>query len=225
MRAAATPNRRRRHFHALLAVVVAQVVLLILSLNVILFRDAMTEGKIGYLQRQSAEPMNVTIDKLMNRSADPCKDFYSYVCGNWDALHPHDEDVMDLIRKTVSNKTLEMLRSHPAPEEQPRATDRIAAAFQLCHQVFSQNREELNSADSYLAAAGLDPEKEAPKKVDLLEILVRLSLHAGLPVTATIGPRYDLRETNAKFEKMVMAVFSGSPALENWLTVSAPASS
>src|SRR5579875_1335725 len=47
-------------------------------------------------------PYTPSLDtKFMDRSADPCTDFYKYACGSWNKLNPipADQDAWDVYRK------------------------------------------------------------------------------------------------------------------------------
>ncbi|KAL1469250.1 hypothetical protein MTO96_004959 [Rhipicephalus appendiculatus] len=73
----------------------------------------------------------------VNISADPCEDFYAYVCNGWIDAHPIPEDsplVSPFIELTLKvNKDLkEILESLPVVPEAKTARDKAAVAYHAC---------------------------------------------------------------------------------------------
>ncbi|KAH9370728.1 hypothetical protein HPB48_013965 [Haemaphysalis longicornis] len=112
----------------------------------------------GRRRRQHAAPLNTVeedhfgrVSRSLNRMADPCTDFHSYVCANWE----------------------------PPPK---RAADFVAASEAEVERV--------------LRSLGVPLRPRRWEILDRpLDVLVRLSLRAALPVTLLVEPTADLRST------------------------------
>lgn len=218
MDASDTPdNRERARCQAACVLVVLLALTLAVLLGCLLFMD-------GPHRRQAAKAskeIRKNISKYVNSEANPCANFYNYVCGNWEGQYTEAEDVLESAEQIMANVTNKWFEKAPLPSPtQTRSLGKAWSALQLCHDVYQSRRDDLDVAREYLKDMGLTTRSRATADLPLLDILVNLSLRHNLPVTVTISPKYDLRSTIKNSSRMVLTVYHEGPALRNWFLVS-----
>ncbi|XP_037288066.2 neprilysin-1 [Rhipicephalus microplus] len=96
----------------------------------------------------------------VNISADPCENFYAYVCNGWKDAHPIPEDsplVSPFTELTLEvNKDLkEILESLPVVQEARTAREKAAVAYHACMMSGSDEMESLGAVRRVLESNGL----------------------------------------------------------------------
>lgn len=162
-------------------------------------------------------PLYHEMEKSMNKSANPCTDFYNFVCGNWKSGDPSDEDMYDMLNRQVVNARTLDLQHTPIRQDQPRITDTVVAAFKMCLEVRYQQKDNLNDTKEYLEGMGLSTEHGAGNNANVFTVLMNLSLYHNLPVTLIFEPRVDLRD----HKNMVLYISFGGPLIITWYQVRA----
>lgn len=95
----------------------------------------------------------------MNLQADPCDDFYSYVCGNWADDHPrparhgayswYDERQTKIYRNIRTQLEANVTRSDPKPVAQAKSM------YKACLSEANRERYGFTAVQSYLKEFGL----------------------------------------------------------------------
>ncbi|MBV9405904.1 MAG: M13 family metallopeptidase [Acidobacteriaceae bacterium] len=123
---------------------------------------ALLVASLGSLHAQetplSVLPYTPSLERgFMDRSADPCVDFYKYACGNWSKLNPipADQPRWDVYSK-LSDENQRFLwgileqASHPNPSRTPNE-QKIGDFFHACMDTDSIERAGASPLDSRLA--------------------------------------------------------------------------
>ncbi|XP_064470801.1 neprilysin-1-like isoform X2 [Ornithodoros turicata] len=68
------------------------------------------------------------LEVISNASADPCEDFYEYVCGRW----RHIGGVYSATWSMVSSEAIAQLKQDPAPQRSQTSSQKAAVAYRTC---------------------------------------------------------------------------------------------
>ncbi|KAH6938725.1 hypothetical protein HPB50_012041 [Hyalomma asiaticum] len=150
-----------------------------------------------WLARQHAAPLSALeenhfarVSRSLNRMADPCRDFYAYVCANWEP--PRDVFVAPWKRSPLPG--WEWTNAASGPAGGSASVRRVSAALTKCWRVYTDRHETQPELVRALRSLGVPINPRRWEILDRpLDVLVRLSLRAALPVTLLVEPTADLR--------------------------------
>lgn len=128
------------------------------------------------------------LQHIMDAQADPCDDFFRFVCGNFESAYPKAASYLDVITLRMKEAYREMLESYStSPEDDVIET--TVVAFRRCMQEYHDQLEHLTPLqrlddDIGVLWQGIHPEDV---EVDLLNFLMTLSLTHGVPVLLRVS--------------------------------------
>lgn len=118
--------------------------------------------------------------QTMNFAADPCHDFYDYVCGRY---RGHPDGPYAEVEETIRNATIPVLSTVRVPVFNQNAFQKAAALYQACYAFAVSSRSELEQLKAFMVSLQLDLlNLDASREVNPVYMVARLSLDAGIPV-------------------------------------------
>ncbi|XP_065294062.1 membrane metallo-endopeptidase-like 1 isoform X2 [Dermacentor albipictus] len=95
------------------------------------------------------ERAQIILDSI-NQSADPCEDFYGYVCARWADAHPIPEglqnyDVFHVIEESVQRDIKELLETMKNVTHARNLTEKLGVAYHTCMRDASEMSKEKGS--------------------------------------------------------------------------------
>ncbi|EFO26887.1 hypothetical protein LOAG_01595 [Loa loa] len=118
----------------------------------------------------------------MNRTVNPCDDFFEYACGRWIAEHPIPSDlgtyeVSQLVREKVARKMKELYDSKQSTNS--KAMDAVKTIYQACmdtDRLNSMQGREIVETIEYLGAWPIVyGHKWSEEKFDFTETMIRIA--------------------------------------------------
>lgn len=96
----------------------------------------------------------------VNQSADPCQDFYAYVCNRWDEAHPISDDLSSMnpfveLRHRVQSELADILENLPVVNEARTAREKAAVAFRSCMDTKAMEEHRMNAVKRVFQKNGL----------------------------------------------------------------------
>ncbi|XP_015436169.1 PREDICTED: neprilysin-11-like [Dufourea novaeangliae] len=147
----------------LMLTVIALVVTL--TLQIAVFRK---EEYKGMCQSDECVKTAARIIEAMNRSVDPCRDFYEFACGGWISKNPIPQsqtswDQLSLLREQLL-KNLRVLLEEPDKPNDPRSVKLARDLYKTCMDTASVEALGLKPIHDTLAKLGLP--KDPPSRTD-----------------------------------------------------------
>lgn len=131
----------------------------------------------------------------VNRSADPCDDFYAYVCNRWNEAHPIPDDMAGMspfaeVTIKVEQDLREILDSLPVVPEAKTAREKAAVAYHSCMNTSISEEEGIKAVRRVLEKNGLGKwpvlhHKESEDIGDLKDIVEKTGLQSLFTVQIT----------------------------------------
>ncbi|XP_072942732.1 endothelin-converting enzyme homolog [Epargyreus clarus] len=220
-----TARFRRKHKTKLFVIIIIVLFLVLLALAI-----AMT---VLYIKQKRNRPINIcetreclrsaaNLALSMDKTADPCKDFYQYACGNWAEDHPRPDAYRsyDWFRDkqskvyTVVRDFLSRNSSH-----QPRPVQQAKDMYTACMDTETLDKRELRPVLKILESLGLpsyptyinvsEKFEYSAYTFDWLEVVIQIKIQLGMDVL--IGFDIFTDPKNSSIYRLVM----GSPETTN----------
>ncbi|XP_077498492.1 neprilysin-1-like [Amblyomma americanum] len=122
----------------------------------------------------------------VNQTADPCDDFYAYVCNRWSESHPIPDDLTTMspfvqVTLKVEQDLREILESLPVVPVATTAREKAAVAYHACMNTSISEEEGLKAVRRVLERNGIGKwpildDKDAAEVGELKDIVERTSL-------------------------------------------------
>lgn len=160
----------------------------------------------------------------INSSADPCEDFYAYVCNGWKDAHPIPEDSPFVspfteVAQKVNQDLKEILESLPVVPEAKTAREKAAVAYNACMKSGSDEPESLRAVRRVLESSGLGRwpvmADEEIRGIDTLEDVISMT---GLSSLFTVDAVKDMDNLTAYILELGQKIEDTPEALARDLT-------
>ncbi|KAH7945949.1 hypothetical protein HPB49_017806 [Dermacentor silvarum] len=130
---------------------------------------------------EGCRQLRLFLESTVNRSADPCRDFFSFTCAA-----PLKKERMSKMNDDVRAKVMAMVSAADVPDRGQSAFEKAVAMYRACVSLYSQNRSEAADLRGFLFGLGLNI-AEASRSRDPLDAMVQLSLAWNLPAIVSIN--------------------------------------
>ncbi|XP_064472752.1 neprilysin-1-like [Ornithodoros turicata] len=155
------------------------------------------------------------ISRSLNRDADPCDDFFQFVCGKWTSAHPGMvSEFTRLQGELIAAAVYKMARGQRKPSTLMSASDLAGEAVRSCLLVHITKHEDPSGFRHLLESLNFDwPNVREDTAIDLLDVAVATSLEWGIPTLFELEVATDLRSDSSSVLRL-----SVSSILLTWLT-------
>ncbi|XP_002400890.4 neprilysin-1-like [Ixodes scapularis] len=155
------------------------------------------------------------MQKAMNRTLDPCRFFYEYVCGNWERAHPGAVDTFQVIEQAVLDTVNETIKNARVNPFRRSATERVTAAVQSCWAVASEKQENLAGLSDFLRRHNIDlPPTRTEGLPSPIDVMMKLNLLLNIRTVLFVQPELDLRSQ----DRMILTFHPNNNLLKEFLT-------
>ncbi|KAL1421515.1 hypothetical protein MTO96_023077 [Rhipicephalus appendiculatus] len=145
---------------------------------------------------------------IFSRTADPCTDFYSYVCESF-----RGQNQLTHLSEETKASNAKFLAETPVPPSNQIAAQKVAGLYQLCMAFVKSHALETRLLAEWMISLNLDLSDEKNlARVDPVDMIVRCSLDLGVPAILS----FELHKTLFYNNKRSMKV-SFSAEEDSWL--------
>ncbi|XP_054918002.1 neprilysin-1-like [Dermacentor andersoni] len=141
-------------------------------------------------------------------AANPCEDFYEYVCARWSG--PQDS-VQHVLQAEVVRESFTLLLRLDVPASNQRASHKAAKLLQTCLAVAQTSRSPAEPLIRFLRHVGLL--WPLPSPVVVLDLVVQMSLYWGIPVWGA----FRVDTFNRDIRHRPLLVFGEARVFDEWL--------
>ncbi|CAN7938817.1 unnamed protein product [Ixodes hexagonus] len=133
------------------------------------------------------------MEDVMDMSLDPCRDFFSYVCGNWERRYGN-ATTFDVIAKSVLAVGSQRIMREALSPLQGLVTERVMAAIQTCLDVEMTKIDNSDAVTRFLSEHGVQlPPVGNETTLNPLQLMMKVNLALGIPAVFMLRPLTDLR--------------------------------
>ncbi|XP_077520167.1 neprilysin-1-like [Amblyomma americanum] len=119
------------------------------------------------------------LQSYINRSIDPCDDFYGYVCSKSAYTNTFKK-----VKNTTMDSLVSLLHTSTVPEQGQSAMQKMVALFRACVSLARENRSEGGDLREFLVSLRLNPTSRGRSagdpREDPLDVMLKLSVEYGL---------------------------------------------
>ncbi|KAH8019607.1 hypothetical protein HPB51_020306 [Rhipicephalus microplus] len=148
-----------------------------ITILVWLFVGPAPEVDAGNCGLSDCDRYAVMLNNSAAPAADPCEDFYEYVCARWSGSQ---DSVQHVLQAEVASEAFSLLLRLDVPATNQRASQKAAKLLQTCLAVTQISRSPVEPLIRFLRHIGLL--WPLPSPVVVLDLVVEMSLYWGIPV-------------------------------------------